>query len=65
MSIREKLGQKGIRNCIDALLIMIPSGTIVLEGLNVLPEMPKVNYALLIPASLELVDVIYRLCYKN
>ena len=66
MSIRERLRQNNTRNCIDTLLAMIPAATIALEGMNILPEMPKfVNYALVVSAFAGVIDIIYRFGYKN
>lgn len=65
MSIKERLRQNNVRNCIDAILVMIPTAIIALEGMNILPEMPKVNYGLLIPVSAGFIDIIYRFGYKN
>jgi len=63
MSIIEKLRQNNVRNCIDALLVMIPTATIALEGMNIIPEIPKVNYALVAFAGV--IDILYRFGYKN
>lgn len=66
MEFREKFRQKNTRNCIDRLLVMIPVGIKILEGLKIIPEMPRaVDYALIIPVSIGFVDMIYRSKSKN
>ncbi|MDP3027193.1 MAG: hypothetical protein Q8N63_05770 [Nanoarchaeota archaeon] len=66
MSIKEKLRQNNVRNCIDVLLAVIPAATIALERINILPEMPKVvNYALVTSAFAGVIDIIYRFGYRD
>jgi hypothetical protein len=66
MKLTEKLKQNNIRNCIDVLLIILPTGIMTLEGLNIIPEMPKIaDYALVISAFAGVVDIIYRFGYNN
>ena len=61
MKLIEKLKQKNTRNCIDRFLVMIPVGIKILEGLTIIPEMPKfADYALLTSVTIGFVDMIYK-----
>lgn len=65
MTIEKQIRREPIRDIVDILSGGIPLTLICLQVTNIIPNFPeRINYSLLAPAFVGIIDVIYRYGFK-